>query len=1186
MKAINSPTLDKQMSIEVDEPVGSMSISACGRDVILGSRKGLLIIDIDNPYDPPRFLPHLTTWEVADVQSSPHASRSFWIASTSNQKTIVWNLLLPSRNAIEFVLHSHSRAITDINWSTHHPDILATCSIDSYIHCWDLRDTKKPINSYCDWTAGSTQVKWNNQNQHILASSHGQFLRIWDDRYGAQPFKSIRVCEYSTKIYGIDFNRTKETKIITCSLDKSVCFWDYEKNENIPERIIRTNTPVWRARHTPFGWGIITMPQRDDNSLYLWDIQDENSAPVEPSAKFEGHTDIVKEFVWRYSETDDISKDTRRFQLITWSKDHHLRLWPISNEILKSTGHNPEKPVRFRMTHLGTEYKTYRHEPFIDQKDTSSLHIPISPQTKSTLRSSINNKTNTLFNRYKTVTGNHIHGEYMTKSIRSFKGVQPLAWMRGVHIERSINSNSAITWNIPENLGEELSWIGQKFPKVNFEEINVAGRKCTLTLNGPWGIDNTMIFIRLLVQFPFNYPNSATPDFELEKTLSLSEENYIEIKQSLNKISESYLKKKTPCLEICIRYLLGESVLSGKWISDSEGDSSSDDDQMFSLSGSIFLEKNVNNIVVPTPRKCAATFCFGKLVCFFQKKNESINRIISIFSEKENKTFESPNHYFESFGNIESFINNKIGISSEDLLLKYNSLNLDEETQTNTSLWRSRSFKRKNLKFYSYNNQNERYFNRRASNIRSEDYHGNILIQNISYLEPIKETLARSYKICGPSLEVCEHNAKIALKYDLLELYEVWTLIKMIISGVELRTYTNLFTNKDKTDTNLKLFIYKKEQEISNFRKPMQKEPSVYNKIRWDNHPFGQWLIDQIFSYYESLRDVQTLAMLSCVLDSVESSIFQTSVADTDLNEKIYSSSIPQNSHKISNKNNNLHNNVTSILEKCYNHDSFFENTRISQKHFFDHYLTYIKRNDSSDHETIPFEITLPISTEDRKSEHSQLHINQNHSLSVKMFNYQQLDDELIPFSFFSEERRHLKKFYRINYAEFLFRWKLYKKRAEILKFNSRSNNNETFFTTKKDTFVSDNKSVDCIKCSSDQSSLDKNYIICKQAIFFSNCIFCEVYVKGLVSGCIICSHGGHAKCMKNWFMQTKECPTGCGCECLLWTISKEESHDINLQNFQQSENFPKENDIKEIWCKPHNITIFKSKKLQSRHID
>jgi hypothetical protein len=41
------------------------------RDVALGARKGLFIVDLQNPYDPPRFLPHNSSWEVADVQVSP-----------------------------------------------------------------------------------------------------------------------------------------------------------------------------------------------------------------------------------------------------------------------------------------------------------------------------------------------------------------------------------------------------------------------------------------------------------------------------------------------------------------------------------------------------------------------------------------------------------------------------------------------------------------------------------------------------------------------------------------------------------------------------------------------------------------------------------------------------------------------------------------------------------------------------------------------------------------------------------------------------------------------------------------------------------------------------------------------------------------------------------------------------------
>jgi len=51
------------------------------------------------------------------------------------------------------VLTSHTRAVSDINWSVFRPDMLATCSLDSYIHLWDLKSSnKKPVNSFCAWT--------------------------------------------------------------------------------------------------------------------------------------------------------------------------------------------------------------------------------------------------------------------------------------------------------------------------------------------------------------------------------------------------------------------------------------------------------------------------------------------------------------------------------------------------------------------------------------------------------------------------------------------------------------------------------------------------------------------------------------------------------------------------------------------------------------------------------------------------------------------------------------------------------------------------------------------------------------------------------------------------------------------------------------------------------------------------
>ena len=110
----------------VRSPESAVGFHAYGRC----RRQGLHIIDLDSPYSPPRHLPHHTPWEVADVQWSPFSSRDSWVVSTSNQKALVWNLEMSDpRSSIEHVLHAHTRAITDINFSAHHPDILATLEI-------------------------------------------------------------------------------------------------------------------------------------------------------------------------------------------------------------------------------------------------------------------------------------------------------------------------------------------------------------------------------------------------------------------------------------------------------------------------------------------------------------------------------------------------------------------------------------------------------------------------------------------------------------------------------------------------------------------------------------------------------------------------------------------------------------------------------------------------------------------------------------------------------------------------------------------------------------------------------------------------------------------------------------------------------------------------------------------------
>ena len=73
--------------------------------------------------------------------------------------------------------------------------------------------------------------------------------------------------------------------------------WDVETviGTNEPKVTFNTSYPVWRARDLPFGRGVLSLPQRGENVLDMWSY-DHPEAPV---SVLEGHSDTVKEFVWR-----------------------------------------------------------------------------------------------------------------------------------------------------------------------------------------------------------------------------------------------------------------------------------------------------------------------------------------------------------------------------------------------------------------------------------------------------------------------------------------------------------------------------------------------------------------------------------------------------------------------------------------------------------------------------------------------------------------------------------------------------------------------------------------------------------------------------------------------------------------------------------------------------------------------
>lgn len=821
--------------------------------------------------------------------------------------------------SIEHYLHAHNRAITDINFSAHHPDVLATCAVDSFVHCWDLRHPARPVMSFSDWFAGATQVKWSRQDPHVIASSHNKFLQIWDDRKGAYPLRTIEA--HTTKIYGVDWNRTSATSLATCSLDKTIKFWDYASESDVPERTIETPFPVWRARHTPFGSGLLAMPQRGDNNLYLYDRRQESShewnGSVTPIRRFEGHEDQVKEFLWRARGTVENNIDNREFQLVSWGADRTLRLHKMDSKTLDSVGYQKGREIQAKLnfTRKSAAYKTFRDEHTRYGRDSAagaaiSTFGYIEPSnglnfqslwTKDSMPSpfiALGGWSNGDFL-------NARHGMRTRAPLR--KNINPISWMKGVKIgkkeaglEHSVASIASTnfrldkTWEEFENLGEEISHVGQKFSKVNFYEVDVKSRYVKISMHGLWGSNEPSVYLDCRLDFPNGYPTEAVPSFKVEKTALLDEKIIALLDKDVQTIAEAYLGFQRSSLEALIRYLQGDQTLEDAlaWTKDeqessvvdfegeAESSSDDDDDDLGRLNGSQiddfglavpgFSSVSNANAKMPLPKACGAVWARnGMLVCFFPTKVEKpMSSVGSLTFDtagilsggRRNKTLEGfgklypPSMTRSKTSSLGTHASSNSGSDSDSSSSEPSSSEASSSSKGGSGKGTS-STSRRLLETEMFNfplserflddapNSNESVSRSRSAASTSKTY---ISLHSFETLLPAKKRLAERYELIGPS--ACARNAMVASEEGYPDLAETWSLIDMILKKdipleeIHLRKKTssqvvyrvfNALKNRDDDRTVLGDMGVK------------TKRATAQGHIKWSLHPFGKSLLVQ-----------------------------------------------------------------------------------------------------------------------------------------------------------------------------------------------------------------------------------------------------------------------------------------------------------------------------------------------------
>ncbi|XP_021927704.1 GATOR complex protein WDR59-like isoform X3 [Zootermopsis nevadensis] len=553
-----------------DLQASTMAVDSSGVYALLAGRRYLAIKNLDDSSDTLHKIPRHSKYEVGAAEWNPSSINKDLCAISSNQRVEILSWQSGGNLVHTQTLRSHTRAVSDLNWHRFDPNLLASCSIDTYIHVWDIRDQRRPSLSLSA-VAGATQVRWNRLSRYLLATAHDGDIKLWDQRKGTAPVQYIAA--HLSKIHGLDWSPTHENQLATSSQDCTVKFFDIT-NPRRAESILTTSSPVWRARYTPFGEGLITVvvPQlrRGENSLLLWNIANQ-TAPVHT---FVGHTDVVLEFEWRKRK-----EDTSDYELITWSKDQTLRIWRIEPFLQKLCGH--ERDASRSMDIQETEDATaVRTTIVVEQALTHPLQ-DLSLENESGMSD-------------------------MSNSLILDEGTDVSL---GNPPDREVNPSPTQ----PKTLQQEFSLINVNMPNVQMDvQMDAVRRSCTVTATR-----NAHVVI-LQVSFPPSYPYSAAPTFQFAQGTSVDNNTMAKLLKVLKQTAQQRVRKNKSCLEPCLRQLV--STLDQIALSD-ELDNKPFLRLHHSQPSSYLESSNIygsfQDAYIPFPRTSGAKFCsVGILVCF------------------------------------------------------------------------------------------------------------------------------------------------------------------------------------------------------------------------------------------------------------------------------------------------------------------------------------------------------------------------------------------------------------------------------------------------------------------------------------------------------------------------------------------------------------------------------------------
>ena len=453
-------------------------------------------------------------------------------------------------------------------------------------------------------------------------------------------------------------------------------------------------------------------------------------------------------------------------------------------------------------------------------------------------------------------------------------------------------------------------------------------------------------------------------------------------------------------------------------------------------------------------------------------------------------------------------------------------------------------------------------------------------------LLPFDRRLAEEYQLCGPNLKnVCIYNAQVALKHGYRKIAECWKIVANCCKDTEAIPKTMTFSksiSSKQANADIQFSMLAKKKITGTFRS-------------WTQHPGGKTLLNELILKHSN-QDFQTAAMICSVFAKASNknvhidggAFFKTYFDESSKgkNQALSNSMeaiVKRNKEIIHNESNPK---AAAIAARQLRKAQRFKGLRnLSECQSESQDIRAIKdcpkEIDSvasdGDHQIVAFagankhglgeriassvantnllnipgiflnftskspirKQTRSISVTNLNRSYSEVNVAEDFEGIKGISLNETSEDDTDNIKDCNQEQSLLDPSFsgvydqlRSIYADMLHRCGIVEKAVEIRHLIE----NPSFIDTERFIMHKPPEKYWCPNCTSiDSPTMNLEMYNQRRCWQHSDvrCVYCRLPVKGQVSACLTCGHGGHLNHMMEWFENNHSCATSCVCNCL-----------------------------------------------------